>query len=249
MRAEVLAFLRWIFDEGQGVSGMYTAPVGFVNSALSPLYGLTETFSDTPVRVELDPTVRAGLLTQPGFLSSYAIVNDPDTIHRGVFVNQRVLCVELPPPDPNATNLVPPTEDMTNRERVEATTGAGTCGEGCHSSTINPPGFAFESFDAVGKHRTTDRGKPIDDASSYEFSEGSREFDGPVEFARAMVEGQQVHACYVQKWMSYLRGRALDPSERPLIDYLASVSRVSGLSMRDLVLSVVQNPSFRMRLP
>ena len=40
-------------------------------------------------------------------------------------------------------------DGMTNRERVEATTGPGTCGQGCHSTVINPPGFAFESFDEL----------------------------------------------------------------------------------------------------
>jgi hypothetical protein len=249
MRQEVLSFLRHVFDQGQGVTAMYTAPVSFVNATLAPLYGLGSGYSNDFVRVELDPTQRAGLLTQPGFLASFAVVNDPDTIRRGVFVNQRVLCVELPPPDPNATGLVPPTIDMTNRERVEATTGAGTCGEGCHSTIINPPGFAFEGFDAIGKSRTTDRGKPINAASSYDFVDGPRNFTGPVEFVRALAESSQPHACYAQNWLGYLSGRALDVRERPRVDYLGALSRAGSLNMRDLILSIVTNPTFLARLP
>jgi hypothetical protein len=166
-----------------------------------------------------------------------------------VFINQRVLCVTLPPPAPDATGLPPPTADMTNRERVEATTGNNTCGTGCHSTIINPPGYAFEGFDAVGKFRTTDRGKLIDDASAYDFIDGTRAFDGPVEFSRALVESVQPHACYAHNWLSYLNGRVVDALETPRVDYLAALSRGGELSTRDLILSIVDSPTFLSRLP
>ena len=113
------------------MAGIFTTPVGFVNAVLAPLYDVTAPAGSELVRVGLNPNERSGLLTLAGFLSSYAVVDDPDSIHRGVFVNQRVLCVELPPPDPKATALKDLDAGMTNRERVEATTGPGTCGEGC----------------------------------------------------------------------------------------------------------------------
>ena len=54
-------------------------------------------------KVDLDPSKRSGLLTQAGFLSSYISVgNEPDIIHRGVFIAERLLCKTLPPPDPKA---------------------------------------------------------------------------------------------------------------------------------------------------
>ena len=43
MRQEVLLFLGWVFNEGRGVKDIFTAPVGFVNSALAPIYGLPAT--------------------------------------------------------------------------------------------------------------------------------------------------------------------------------------------------------------
>ncbi|MEO7035197.1 MAG: DUF1592 domain-containing protein, partial [Polyangiaceae bacterium] len=88
MKQEVLQFLNWVFTEKGGVKDFYTAPVGFVNAQLAPLYGLTGTYSSDPTmltKVDLDPSKRSGLLTQVGFLSSYISVgNEPDIIHRGV---------------------------------------------------------------------------------------------------------------------------------------------------------------------
>ena len=249
MRQEVLAFTRWIFDQGYGVKELFTSPVSFVNSNLAPLYGLTGSFTAAFTQVSLDATKRGGILTQPGFLSSYSVINDPDTIHRGVFINQRILCVELPPPDPNATALPTLDSTMTNRQRVEATTGPGTCGAGCHSTIINPPGFAFEEFDAVGTYRTMDRGQPIDASSSYMFTEGLKTFNGAVEFDKLLAQGIQAHACYVQNWMMYVNGRTVVPAEKPLVDYLAQVSQSGKLPMTDLIVDLVTAPGFLNRLP
>ncbi|HXN32402.1 MAG TPA: DUF1592 domain-containing protein, partial [Polyangiaceae bacterium] len=105
MRQEGLLFLDWIFANGKGVADIYTSRVSFVNNLLAPTYGLSGSFTSAFQQVTLDPTQRSGLLTQLGFLASEATSNDVDTIHRGVFVNTRVLCVVLPPPSPLAKPL------------------------------------------------------------------------------------------------------------------------------------------------
>lgn len=249
MRAEVLSFLGYLFDQKAGIAGIFTTPVSFLNDDLAPLYGLPKQYGATPVRVELDPTRRSGLLTLPGFLSSYAVVDDPDTIHRGVFVNQRVLCRPLPPPDPKATTLVPLDPTMTNRERVEATTGPGTCGAGCHSTVINPPGFAFEHYDAIGRYRTEDRGKPINAAATYDFKEGPQSFDGAIEFSALLAKSPQAHSCYIQGWMSYLNGHPPASEEQPLIEQLTRASLDGALPLPSLVEALVTTDGYLNRLP
>ncbi len=250
MRQEGLSYTRWIYDQNYGVRELYTSPVGFVNKTLAPIYGLpAANFGTDLVKTDLDPTQRAGILTQVGFLSSYALQNDPDSIHRGVFVNQRVLCFKLPPPSPNAGHLIDITPNMTNRERVEMTTGAGTCGEGCHSTWINTAGFAFEEFDALGQYRTMDRGKTISSADTYPFTDGAKSYSGAAEFARAIADGQQAHDCYTQNWVTYLNGRQLAPEEMPLVSWYARKSRAGQMSMKDLILATVTADNFLNRLP
>jgi hypothetical protein len=250
MREEVLRFLEWIFEDGRGVKDFYTAPVGFVNSALAPLYGLDGTFSsDTFTQVDLDPNERSGLLTQAGFLSSYISGTDPDIIHRGVFIATRLLCIDLPPPDPNATPLIDIQPNMTNRERVEATTGKGTCGEGCHATLLNPLGYAFENYDAVGEYRTTDRGLPVDAADSYNLDGEQKSFSNGVELSHLLAESKQTHSCYVHNLMTYLNGRQLEPDDDAMVDYYARLSRAGMVSLRDLELDIVTSDAFLTRLP
>jgi hypothetical protein len=250
MRREVLQFIGWIFAQGRGVRDFYTAPVGFVNAALAPLYGLSGTFpADELMQVDLDPTLRSGILTQPGFLSSYSKGNDPDIIHRGVFIATRLLCLELPPPPPAATPLIELEPNMTNRERVEKTTGKGTCGQSCHGAFLNPPGYAFENYDAVGKFRTMDHGKPVDATDSFTFDGELKTFTNGVEFSHALADAKQTHDCYVKNLQTYLHGRPVTPDEANVIDYYARLSRAGMISLRDLELALVTSESFLNRLP
>ena len=60
-------------------------------------------------QVDLNPERRSGLLTQAGFLSSYISVgNEPDIIHRGVFIATRLLCKTLPLPTRQPPEQVSP---------------------------------------------------------------------------------------------------------------------------------------------
>ncbi|HVY29572.1 MAG TPA: DUF1592 domain-containing protein [Polyangiaceae bacterium] len=250
MRSEALAFFDWIFTQGHGVKDFYTAPVGFVSAAIAPLYGVNSAAqADAPAKVDLDPSQRSGLLTQTGFLSSYATGNDPDIIHRGVFIATRLLCVELPPPSPKATPLIELQPNMTNRERVEKTTGKGTCGEACHAALFNPLGYAFENYDAIGKYRTVDHGQPVNAADSYTLDGELKSFSNGVELSHLLAEAKQTHSCYVQNMMSYLHGRLLAAEDQPQVDYYARLSRAGMVSLHDLELDIVTSDAFLNRLP
>ncbi len=250
MREEVQRFFDWVFAQGGGVKDFYTSPVGFVNSTLAPLYGLDGAFTnDTFTQVDLDPSQRSGFLTQAGFLSSYASGSDPDIIHRGVFIATRLLCVALPPPAPDAGPLIDLQPDMTNRQRVEATTGVGTCGEGCHSALLNPLGYAFENYDVIGRYRTSERGLPINAADSYTLDGEVKNFTNGVELSQLLAESKQTHSCYTRNLMGYLHGRLMETTDEAMVDYYARLSRAGMLSLRDLELDIVTSDAFLTRLP
>lgn len=250
MKREVLQFLEFMFTQGRGIRDFYTTPIGFVSTPLAPLYQVTGNYTaDTLTKVDLDPAQRSGLLTQPGYLSSYITGDDPDIIHRGVFIATRLLCIELPPPSPKATPLIDLQPNMTNRERVEMTTGKGTCGETCHANLFNPLGYAFENYDAVGKYRTMDHGKPVNAADVYQLDGSVKSFNNGVELSHLLADAKQVHSCYVQNMLTYLHGRPVATEEQSLVDYYARLSRAGMTSLHDLELSIVTSEAFLNRLP
>jgi hypothetical protein len=146
-------------------------------------------------------------------------------------------------------NLPAQDPTLTNRERVDAHTGAGTCGEGCHSELINPPGFAMENYDELGRFRTEDGGNPIDAGDSYYFVlDGLQNWETGIEFTEIVADSQEAHGCYSEHLMSYLLGRPVSDakSDEKVLTYMTQ-SSMSGTPILELVLQIVQSEAFQWR--
>lgn len=235
-----------VATQRSNLSTLLTSPTTFVNQELATLYGLDLAGGSDFQKVELPADQRSGLLTRLGFLAAYAHGPDSDPIRRGVFVNLRVLCADLPPPPDNVQPL-PNETTGTMRERVTAHTGAGTCGAGCHSGLINPAGFAFEHFDGLGRYRTEDNGLPVNAADTYTLKDGtSISWSDAQAFSQSLARSRQVHRCYAQHWAEYLFGRNELAEDERLVERLTEAS-MEGAPVQDIVLEVVTSRSFLTR--
>lgn len=249
MLAETQSFVRHvIFVEDEGLARLLTAPYTFVDANLARVYRLPGTYGAELERVDLDPAERAGLLTQIGFLTRNASSTDPDAIHRGVFVNHQILCAPLPPPP----MMVPPipTDDsgmLSMRERIDRHTGPGTCGASCHGTMINPIGFAFEHYDALGRWRDQDRGNPVDASAQYDFQGETIAYEGAVELGAVLAAQSMAHRCYVRHWVEYAFGREVGAVDGALIGRIGQGSLAGELSVRDILIELVMSESFRTR--
>jgi hypothetical protein len=242
--AEELLLNEW-FKTGGGLADMLTSRLAFVDEQTAPLYGLQSDSAELqPVTLGPD---RPGLFTRIGFLAYNGTLRDPDSIHRGVEINRVILCARLQPP-PGIIPALPTVQPgQTNRERVSAHTGVGTCGESCHGTIINPIGFSFENFDALGQLRETDNGKPIDTAGEYRFADGLKSFDGAPALMQLIVQSPQAHACFAEHLLQFSLGRDLVEGDRGLVDQLETASLSSDQSTKELLLAIVASPGFSRR--
>jgi len=247
MMTEAELFTRHMVTDGHGVHTMYTAPYTWLNDGLAPVYGVPGPGGDAFQRVDLDPAERAGLLTLSGFLAVHADPHQPGSIHRGVFVDLELLCIAMPPPPDDITPLPPVDPNTTNRMRVDTHTGEGTCGEVCHGSLINPVGFAFEGYDAMGMYRTEDNGFPVDASGTFRFDEGDQSWADAIDFASIVADSDQAHRCYVQSWLEYLHGRANHEVDDGLVRFLGQRSRLEDRPIQQLIIDVVTSDGFRHR--
>jgi hypothetical protein len=247
LRKSAELFLNAVYDENRGVRALLTSPEAFVDANLAPLYGLSGTFGTEFQRLDVTSQSRRGILTQPGFLALFAGEQQPDPIHRGVFINQQVLCVELMPPAANVPPLPGEQPNTTNRQRIEALTGKGTCGQGCHATLINPLGYAFENYDSVGKYRTTDGGLPVDASDKYVLDGNEQPFQNALELVELLADSQAAHRCYARHWLYYLAGRVPDAADAATLDALALQSSAQDTSTKDLLRALVQSDSFLTR--
>jgi hypothetical protein len=150
--------------------------------------------------------------------------------------------VALRPPAQESPALPLPEAGQTNRQRIEAFTGA--CAGSCHAH-FEPLGFALEHFDGIGVERAEDNGEPVDAAGSYAFADGAREFADGVELMQLMADGTHAHTCYAKKLSSYALQRDIVEADRPLLEALSEVSREQ--SLKGMVLGLVRDPAFRVR--
>ena len=249
MIEEISRFVSWhLFTENGTLQEMLTADYTIANQRLAELYGVSGG-SEEFERIELDPTERSGILTLLGPLAAKADLGQSSPIHRGVFINDAILCKSLPAPPDVIPNLPVQDPDLTNRERVDAHTGVGTCGEGCHSELINPPGFAMENYDELGRFRTEDNGKPVDASDSYYFVlDGLQSWETGVEFTQIIAESEEAHGCYSEHLMSYFLGRPVSDakSDEKILTYMIQ-SSMGSTPILELVLQLVESEAFQWR--
>ncbi|HET9959726.1 MAG TPA: DUF1592 domain-containing protein [Polyangiaceae bacterium] len=244
-RADRMFFDR-VFMLGRGLREILTSPVAFVSTASAPLYGVKVSGSGL-VETQLGPE-RPGFLTRLGYLAYNANLSEPDPIHRGVDILNRLMCLDLLPPANVDIPPVPAAQPgQTNRERVTAHTGDGTCGQGCHSTLINPVGFAFENFDALGQFRTTDNGKSIDTSGVVALKDGLKSFNGAPELATVLASAPSVHGCYVKHMTEFALARDTTTADRGLVDAIEGSSMNEDASIKTMLLQIIAHPSFLTR--
>lgn len=236
------------FTLKRGLKSLFSAPFTFVNRATAPLYGVTGQFSDTLQRVDLDPTQRAGLLTQVGFLASHAFSAVSSPIHRGVFIQRRLLCNAIPPPPPNVPALpaVDGTQIRTTRQQVDQHTSPAACA-GCHHALINPVGFGLENYDAVGSFRTQENNVPIDATGTLAGTQANVAFSDGVGLAHAVAEAPETRACYAKNWFRYTLGREETPADACSIARLADKLQNDEYTALNLLTDLTQSTAFLYR--
>lgn len=245
LRASLEAFLDAVWESGDGRL-LYTADFGFANARLAPIFGLDPAeLGEELERVALDPAQRSGLLTHPGLLALNSKANQSDPIHRAKFVRERLLCQHLPSPPDDLTVVAPdPAPGLTTRERFAEHSNNPACA-GCHT-LLDPLGFGFEHYDAIGAWRDTEEGTAVDASGRMN---GTDDFDGDfygaVELADRMIESQQVRTCVAQQLFRFALQRVETTADTCSLDAIESTTADGTLDLRELMLAIVGSDAFR----
>jgi hypothetical protein len=245
MGEELKRFVNNVFSDGQGkLETLLTAPYTIANPALAKLYGAKTSGNDWQ-KVELDPTQRAGILTQSAFLANHGHEGSAP-IFRGIAIREQLLCVELPPPPPGADALLePPSATKTTRERLQMHRTNAECAS-CHS-LMDVLGLGFESFDDIGRYRTTENGIKIDDTGKLIGTDSDGDFKGPIELAKKLSQSPQVQKCVATQWFRYALGRMNGDLDSCTLDAVFERFKKSDLRLPELVMALVESDGFRIR--
>ncbi|MDB4988609.1 MAG: hypothetical protein JWN04_3787 [Myxococcaceae bacterium] len=246
MQTETSRFVNYVLTKDDAkLSTLLTAPYSFPEGPLLGLYGLKAGATPAGSPVQLDPKQRAGLLTQPSFLTVHSHYNQSGPVQRGKVVIRNVLCQVLPDPPPNVDTTPPdPSPTATTREQLVQHTADPTCA-GCHTR-IDNIGFGFEEFDAIGAFRATQSGKSVDATGSIigtSASDGS--FDGVPELARKLADSAEVQQCVATQWLRFALGRLEADADACTLDGLFKDFESTGFDIRVLLQSIALSDAFR----
>ncbi|MBL9038839.1 MAG: DUF1588 domain-containing protein, partial [Archangium sp.] len=205
--------------------------------------------SSTFIKTMMPPAQRTGLLTQPGFLARLASPDQSSPIRRGVFVLDRLMC-QPPSPPPPGVNATPPALNTgrTTRERFAQHTQSDSC-RGCHAM-IDPVGFGFENYDALGAWRDEENGLTVDSSGEVLVASDTSllgTFQGAAELSTRLSTSRQVHDCVSKEWLRFAMGRGLGEGDACSVKQVQERFVESGGRFDDLLLAIVQSDTFRTR--
>ncbi len=246
MREETHAFIDQVLFEHDGsLRTLLDADFTVADARMAAFYGITER-PDSPKRLALAGTHRAGLLTHASVLATYAHNDDSSPIRRGKLVMTRLLCQSMPPPPPEVVVSPPPRdESSTTRERVSMHTNNPGCAS-CHK-TMDAIGFGLEDFDGIGKHRTTDNGKPVD-ANGELMTLANESLNGPfnggAELAHKVAQSPDFAWCANLQLYRYFVGRKEQPADSCAVDHTQKALEAKNMDVREQLVALVRSTSF-----
>ncbi|CAN90892.1 hypothetical protein sce0735 [Sorangium cellulosum So ce56] len=246
LRAETRAFVKDLLASPSGsIDDLFAADYSFVNGALAQHYGVSGVSGDDFIKVDMPG--RSGVLTQ-GMMLTRDKATRTSIVRRGLKVRTDLLCQIVPaPPNDVKLDLEGLGEGLSQRERLELHRTEPSCA-GCHA-LMDPIGVVFESFDAVGRPRTTDEaGRPIDTSSAIS---STRDVNGPVanaaELGQRLAQSEEARACYVLQNFRFFYGRDKTAADRCSMASLSLAFKDSGYSLSELVVALTQTDAFRYR--
>ena len=247
MEQETLLFLSSQLREDHGLLDLLTANYTFLNERLAQHYDIPGIYGTRFRRVPIDDEARGGLLGHASLLTLTAYPTRTSPVLRGKWLLDNILGMPPSPPPADVPALEENhggVEPRTVRERMEQHRANPACAV-CHR-VMDPPGFALEHFDAVGRWRTTDEtGAPVDAAGS--LADGTP-VDGPATLRQALVGYEQSFVrTVIEKLLTYSVGRRMEYYDQPAIRKIAAAAASDDHRWSSIVLGIVKSVPFQMR--
>ncbi len=267
MAEETRTLLHHLVWNDRNFMEALTADYSFLTSELASLYGVPPPDGQFEMVKFPAESNRVGLLGQGAFLASTAGPTATSPTARGIFVRERLLCQHVPPPPPGVITTLPdPIADQPpkgRRQLMNEHVENPTCAS-CHR-LMDPIGFGFEHFDAIGKWREKEmipvpgrrgggagvggRGGPppvpVDINAQGEIAGlPNSTFSGARELGAILAESPICQECIVRQMFRYSYGRLETSADEKTVDDLFARFKGSGFRFRNLLIALVESPEF-----
>lgn len=237
----------------------------FANEHLAEHYGIPD-IQGVKIRKILLPenSPRGGFLTQASVLKVTANGTTTSPVIRGNWIRERILGQTTPPPPPGTPAVEPDIRGAkTIRQQLEMHRSEKSCAS-CHA-TMDPPGFALESFDVLGGWRDKYRALGDPKTATPGFGKNGQPFtfhNGlPVDptgtipslgdftdirtFKKLILSDErQIARNIAKQFITYSTGTPVRFGDRAALEAILDRSRKSGYGVRSIIQEIIQSPIF-----
>ncbi len=237
----------------------------FVDERLARHYGIPDVFGPSFQRKSLpENSPYGGILTQAAVLKVTANGTVTSPVLRGVYVMERLLGDPPSPPPPSVPAVEPDIRGAaTIRELLKKHRADASCAS-CHRK-IDPPGFALESFDVMGRWRENYRsltqgseriegvgrsgnefvhyiGKEVDASG---ITSRGEPFADILQFKKILLQEEEAIARNLtEQLLVYATGASVGFADRDEVSRILDKSRASAFGVRTIIHEIIQSPLF-----
>jgi hypothetical protein len=262
MVREAHLFFGDLLKNDRSATNVVASDFTYLNGRLAKHYGIPGVEGQEVRKMTLpEGSHRGGFLTMAGVLKVTANGTNTSPVVRGAWVMDRILGKPPAPPPAGVPAIEPDIRGATTiREQLAKHRQVATCAA-CHA-TIDPPGFALESFDVIGgwreNYRSLGRGEAVTvDGRRMPYHKGPK-----VDPADVLADGQkfrdidelkgllvkdkdQLTRALAEKLLAYGTGAPPTAADRTAVEEIVGKVREQGYGLRTLVREVVQSPVFQ----
>lgn len=246
MKEETMRYFESVFTENRPLTELLDSNWSFLNGRLAQHYGIDGVRGATLHKVDFDDRRRGGLLGMGSVLTVTSSPARTNPMRRGFWVLEGLLGDYLGEPPGDAGELPGDAggkRGKTLREEIELHRTQKSC-MSCHVK-LDPIGFGLQNFDALGRWRDEEAGKPVD--SSGVMPDG-RKFNGPVELKQVLLEHKDEFVKNLcARMLGYALGRKLEYFDEAEVQRIFDLVKKDNYHARTLIREVVVSYPFRYR--
>jgi hypothetical protein len=193
-------------------------------------------------RTPLPDRTRGGFITMAGPLTVTSLPFRTSPVKRGAWLLETIF--NRPPQEPKVAFAI---ENDTKeaaagqsiRQKFEAHRNQPAC-YSCHVR-LDPPGFALERFDPVGRWRESDGGQPVDARGEW----NGQPFDGPADYKAALLrDPREFNRGFIEHLLGYALGRKPVLTDLPAVQAIEQATAGSH-RLSEIIVALVQSYPFR----
>ncbi len=247
MVRESQAFLDHVLFQGDGrLQTLLTSRVSYVDERLATLYGMSGVVGNELRQVELDPA-RGGILTRAAFLSGHSLAHDTSPVQRGKVIRLRMLCQTVPPPPPDVQGMIKNESSAESTRALYEQHATDPVCAACHR-LMDPIGFAFEHYDAIGRFQTMDGNAAVDSSGILVNVDGrDAPFTDAVGLLQILASSEELGRCVSRQLLRWFARRIDSPDDEPAVDSTHAALAASAGDLREMLIGLTQARAFRFR--